>query len=55
MEKSGIRIGKVTKVQFAPDNAVLVTASIDGGIELYRDEIVRIKQSLLGDALHILK
>ncbi len=50
VEKSGIRIGKVTKVQFAPDNDVLITASIDGGIELFRDEAVQIKQSLLGDA-----
>jgi phospholipid/cholesterol/gamma-HCH transport system substrate-binding protein len=50
IEKSGIRIGKVTKVQFAPDNDVLITASIDGGIELFRDEAVQIKQSLLGDA-----
>ncbi|HZZ26433.1 MAG TPA: MlaD family protein [Pirellulales bacterium] len=50
IEKSGIHIGKVTKVQFAPDNQVLITASIDGEIELYRDEAVQIKQSLLGDA-----
>jgi phospholipid/cholesterol/gamma-HCH transport system substrate-binding protein len=50
VEKSGIRIGKVTKVQFAPDNEVLVTASIDGAVELFRDEVVQIKQSLLGDA-----
>ncbi|HTQ40226.1 MAG TPA: MlaD family protein [Pirellulales bacterium] len=50
VQKSGIRIGKVTKVQFAPDNDVLITASIDGGIDLYRDEAVEIKQSLLGDA-----
>ena len=50
VQKSGIRIGKVTKVQFSPDNEVLVTASIDGGIQLDRDEVVRIKQSLLGDA-----
>ncbi len=50
IEKSGIRIGKVTKVQFAPNNDVLVTASVDGGIELFRDEAVQIKQSLLGEA-----
>jgi phospholipid/cholesterol/gamma-HCH transport system substrate-binding protein len=50
VRKSGIRIGRVTKVQFAPDNEVLVTAGIDGGIELYRDEVVRIKSGLLGDA-----
>jgi phospholipid/cholesterol/gamma-HCH transport system substrate-binding protein len=50
IRKSGIRIGKVTKVQFAPDNAVLITASIDHGIELFRDEVVRIKSGLLGDS-----
>jgi phospholipid/cholesterol/gamma-HCH transport system substrate-binding protein len=50
VRKSGIRIGRVSKVQFAPDNEVLVTASIDGGIELFRDEAVRIKSGLLGDA-----
>jgi phospholipid/cholesterol/gamma-HCH transport system substrate-binding protein len=49
VKKSGIRIGKVSKVQFAPDNQVLVTATIDRGIELYRDEAVRIKSGLLGD------
>ncbi len=50
IRKSGIRIGKVTKVQFAPDNAVLITASIDHGIELFRDEAVRIRSGLLGDS-----
>ncbi len=50
IRKNGIRIGKVTKVQFAPENAVLITASIDHGIELFRDEVVRIKSGLLGDA-----
>src|SRR5215471_10037037 len=51
VRKSGIRIGRVTKVQFAPDNEVLVTASIDGNVELYRDEVVRITSGLLGDAV----
>jgi phospholipid/cholesterol/gamma-HCH transport system substrate-binding protein len=51
IRKSGIRIGRVNKVQFAPDNEVLVTASIDGGIELYRDEAVTIKSGLLGDTV----
>jgi phospholipid/cholesterol/gamma-HCH transport system substrate-binding protein len=50
VRKSGIRIGRVSKVQFAPDNDVLVTASIDGGVDLYRDEVVRISAGLLGDA-----
>ena len=37
-------------MQFAPDSAVLITASIDNGIELFRDEVVRIKSGFLGDA-----
>src|SRR5262245_3391603 len=46
--KSGILIGRVRRVQFAPDNEVLVTANIDGGIELFRDEVVQIKAGLIG-------
>lgn len=46
----GIHIGRVSKVQFTPDNEVLVTANIDGKIELYRDEAVRITSGILGDA-----
>src|SRR5262245_12766873 len=46
----GIHIGRVTKVQFTGDNEVLVTAKIDGNVELYRDEAVRISSGLLGDA-----
>ena len=46
----GIRIGRVSKVQFTPDNAVLVTANVDGSVELFRDEAVRINSGLLGDA-----
>jgi phospholipid/cholesterol/gamma-HCH transport system substrate-binding protein len=50
IRKNGIHIGRVSRVQFAPDNEVLVTASIEGGIELFRDEMVKIKSGLLGDA-----
>jgi phospholipid/cholesterol/gamma-HCH transport system substrate-binding protein len=49
IRKSGILIGRVTKVQFAGNNEVLVSATIDGGVELYRDEAVRINSGLLGD------
>ena len=49
IRKSGILIGRVSKVQFAPNGNVLVTASIDGGVDLYRDEAVRINSGLLGD------
>lgn len=49
IRKSGILIGRVTKVAFAPNSDVLVTASIDGGVELFRDEAVRINATLLGD------
>jgi phospholipid/cholesterol/gamma-HCH transport system substrate-binding protein len=37
-------------VQFAPDNDVLITAAIDNGIELFTDEVVRIKAGFLGNA-----
>ncbi|HEY2882776.1 MAG TPA: MlaD family protein [Pirellulales bacterium] len=50
VRKNGILIGRVSKVQFTPDSEVLVTAKIDGGVELYRDESVRVKSGLLGDA-----
>lgn len=50
IRKSGIRIGRVTKVQFAPDNDVLITAAIDKGIELFTDEVVQIKSGFLGNA-----
>ncbi|MCC7086446.1 MAG: MCE family protein, partial [Pirellulales bacterium] len=50
IRKSGIRIGRVTKVQFAPDNDVLITAAIDSGIELFTDEVVQIKAGFIGNA-----
>ena len=50
VRKSGQPIGRVTKVEFAPDNEVLVTARINGNVELYTDEAVRIKTGILGDA-----
>jgi phospholipid/cholesterol/gamma-HCH transport system substrate-binding protein len=50
VRKSGILIGRVKKVQFAPDNDVLITAAIDNGIELFTDEIVQIKSGFLGNA-----
>ena len=50
VRKSGQPIGRVTKVEFAPDNEVLVTARINGNVDLYCDEAVRIKTGLLGDA-----
>jgi phospholipid/cholesterol/gamma-HCH transport system substrate-binding protein len=50
IRKSGIRIGRVTKVEFAPDNDVLITAAIDGGIELFTDEVVQISAGFIGNA-----
>jgi phospholipid/cholesterol/gamma-HCH transport system substrate-binding protein len=49
--KSGIRIGRVTDVQFAPDdNGVIVTAEIDANRRIPRTNVCRISKSLLGDA-----
>lgn len=57
VRKSGIRIGRVTKIQFAADvfndpnqRGVIVTAEIDGNRRIYRNEVCRVKTSLLGDA-----
>ena len=35
IRKSGIRIGRVTKVNFAPQGGVIVEATIDRDVELY--------------------
>jgi phospholipid/cholesterol/gamma-HCH transport system substrate-binding protein len=51
IRKSGILIGRVTNVDFAGDGGVLVTAAIDGNRQLHRNEVPRIRTSLLGDAM----
>lgn len=51
IRKSGILIGRVASVGFAEgDRGVLVTARINPGVQLYRNEICRLKTSLLGDS-----
>jgi len=57
VRKSGIRIGRVTDIRFASEvlgdptePGVIVTAAIDGDRRIYRNEICRVKTSLLGDA-----
>ena len=50
IRKSGQPIGRVAKVEFAPDNEVLITARINNGVDIYCDEVVKIKTGLLGDA-----
>lgn len=51
VRKSGILIGRVTKVEFADDDtAVLVTAEIQGRRHLYENEDCIVKTALLGDA-----
>ena len=51
VRKSGILIGRVTKVEFADDDrAVLVTAQIQGKRRLYSNEDCIVKTALLGDA-----
>ena len=51
VRKSGILIGRVTRVDFAEDGDVIVTAAIDGDRQLQRNEVPRIHTSLLGDAM----
>lgn len=56
VRKSGIHIGRVTKVEFArgpsgrPDTRVLVTAQIEGDKSIYPDEACYVQSNLLGDA-----
>jgi phospholipid/cholesterol/gamma-HCH transport system substrate-binding protein len=48
VRKSGILIGRVTKVEFADQGGVNVTAAIDRHVALYRNEIPQVTGSLLG-------
>jgi len=55
VRKSGIRIGRVSKVQFATDEktkreSVLVTVEIDKDRRLRHNEVCRVGATLLGDA-----
>ncbi len=50
VRKSGILIGRVTAVDFAPDGQILVTIQVDDEVKLYRTDQARIRTSLLGDA-----
>jgi len=56
VRKSGIVIGRVTDIKFASDvlgpneRGVIVTAEIDADRKIYRNEVCRVKTSLLGDA-----
>lgn len=57
VRKSGIRIGRVEKVQFArdaqgrQDTKVLVTLAIDNDKTVYQDERCLLQMNLLGDAV----
>lgn len=52
VRKFGIRIGRVTKVDFADDDSgAIVTAEIESDRKLRTDEYCRIDSSLLGDAV----
>jgi phospholipid/cholesterol/gamma-HCH transport system substrate-binding protein len=57
VRKSGIRIGQVSRVEFARDRAgrqdtrILVTAAIEGDKEIYEDETCLLRANLLGDAV----
>jgi phospholipid/cholesterol/gamma-HCH transport system substrate-binding protein len=48
VRKSGILIGRVTKVEFAKQGGVMVEAKIDGNVKLYRNEVPQVTGSLLG-------
>jgi phospholipid/cholesterol/gamma-HCH transport system substrate-binding protein len=48
VRKSGILIGRVKKVEFAPQGGVNVEVVINGDVKLYRNEIPQVSGSLLG-------
>lgn len=48
VRKSGILIGRVTKVKFADQGGVNVDVRIDASVKLYRNEIPQVSGSLLG-------
>lgn len=50
VRKSGILVGRVSKIEFDHDGKVLVTLTINGDIKIRRNETIRINSSLLGDA-----
>ena len=60
VQKSGIRIGRVTRVRLAdevtdikmdPETGVVITVEIDRNRKIFSDEVCRIKRNLLGDAV----
>lgn len=57
VRKSGIRIGRVVRVEFAKDadgrqdTRVMVTAAIDNDKMVYQDEVCQLQTNLLGDAV----
>ncbi len=48
VRKSGILIGRVSKVSFAKEGGVTVEAKIDRNVTLYRSEVPQVSGSLLG-------
>ena len=44
-------IGRVTNVEFIDDWGVTVTVGIDPGVKIHRDEVCRIKSTIVGDAV----
>ena len=50
VRKSGIRIGEVTNIALAPDDQVKVALRINSKYTIRRDEVCRLRTSLIGDA-----
>ncbi len=51
LRKSGVVIGRVTKVELTPDGQVLVTARIERKYVLRRNEVCRLNRAILGDSM----
>jgi phospholipid/cholesterol/gamma-HCH transport system substrate-binding protein len=51
VRKRGILVGRVKRVVLDDENKrVMLTAEIDSGVQIYKDEICRLRTSLMGDA-----
>lgn len=51
VRKRGILVGRVKRVELDDENnRVMLTAEIDSGVQIYKDEVCRLRTSLMGDA-----
>lgn len=49
IRKSGVLVGRVTKVELIPAGGVIVKAAIDEGVKINTNEVCQVQSSLFGD------